>query len=178
MRFRPLLWVPMGGLRALTILLGFVVVPLMLACNSHPRWLFRPWLNPETGLSGAPWWEDYLSRHGNPVAKKFPRFWWSAIRNPANGLRTYDFLTVEVKGYKFKGNDLPVNPAELRKLKKRVGWFYAWKGIYSGFWVCVVWNETRHMKLRIGWKIVPDYLDEWIPEIAGYALAFLPWRKG
>lgn len=54
----------------------------------------------------------------------------------------------------------------------------AWQGIYSGFWMCIVWNKTGHAKIRIGWKIVPIYLDEWRPEKAGFAAAILPYRRG
>lgn len=166
----------MGLLKAAVTILGLVAVPFMLLTNDRPKWLWKPWSNPEDGNDGPAWWPRYAENHW--FAKHFPSYWWCAIRNPANGLRTYDLLTVDVKGYRIKGNGLPVNPAELRERDRKVGWFYAWQGVYSGFWVCVVWNKTRHMKFRIGWKIVPDYLDEWRPEKAGYALAFLPWRKG
>lgn len=166
----------MGLLKGVVTILGLVAVPLMLLTGDRPKWLWKPWSNPTDGNEGPSWWPRYIENRR--FAKYFPSFWWCAIRNPANGLRTYDSLTVKVDDYKYKGNNLPVNPGELREMDKRIGWFYAWQGIYSGLWICIVWNEKRHMKLRVGWKIVPDYLNEWRPEIAGYALSILPWRKG
>ena len=163
-------------LKILITLLGLVVVPFMLLTKDRPKWLWRPWSNPTDGNDGPSWWSRYAKNHW--FAKHFPRYWWCAIRNPANGLRTYNALTVDVDNYKYKGNGFPVNPAELRETGKKVGWFYAWQGVYSGFWVCIVWNKTHHAKIRIGWKIVPSYLNEWRPEKAGFAASILPYRRG
>jgi hypothetical protein len=174
---RLLALIGMGLLKALVTLVGLVAVPFMLLTKDRPKWLWRPWSNPTDGNYGPSWWPRYAQNHW--FAKYFPNYWWCAIRNPANGLRTYKYLTVSVDDtYKFKGNGLPVEPSQLRELEKRFGWFYAWQGIYSGFWICAVWTKKRHMKFRIGWKIVPEQYREWRPEKAGYALAFLPWRKG
>ena len=177
---RPLLWAPMLVLRAVVAALGLVMVPLMLAFTNRPAWLFRPWYDP-TGV--AQWWPAYVEREGNAFVKRFPMFWWFAIRNPANGLRTYSGLACDVfqSQLKWRDNDLPTNPKPLRATGKRLGWFYAWHGVYSGFWACVLWNKTHHAKFRIGWKLVPDeeqFRHEWKPDRAGFAASVLPWRKG
>lgn len=167
---RPLLWIPMLALKATVVLLGLVAVPLMLATRNKPAWLWRPWYNPRTGLDVPSWFTR-------------SRFWWNAIRNPANGLRSYPWITVKIDQEKVrsKSNGLPTNPYPLRKKNRRVGWFYAWHGVYSGLWVCVLWNRTHHMKLRFGWKILPDDATEveaWRRDGAGFAMAFIPYRKG
>jgi len=105
------------------------------------------------------------------------------VRNPANGLRTYPLLTCDVKTSRleWRDNDLPTNPGPLRKTGKRAAWFYAWHGPYYGLWLCVLWNKERHMKLRIGWKLVPEeaqFDNEWKPERTGFAASILPWRRG
>lgn len=160
--------------------LGLLMVPLMLGLRNRPAWLFRPWHDP-TGV--APWWSNYLAGNGNFISRRFPNFWWSAIRNPANGLRTYKWMScdVDVTRLEWKDNDAPTNPGPLRRAGKRLGWFYAWQGPYSGLWLCFLWNKERHAKVRIGWKLVPDepqYIGEWKPIRAGFALSILPYRKG
>lgn len=175
---RPLLWLPAGLFRACVVALGLVAVPVMLACRERPRWLWRPWIDP-TGIPG--WYWPYAAQHW--LAKHFPRWWWLAIRNPANGLRTYPWLScdVDMTRLEWRDNGQPTNPGPLRARGKRVGWFYAWQGVYSGLWLCVLWTKTRHMKVRIGWKLVPDeaqFIDEWRPERAGFAAAVIPWRRG
>ena len=173
----------MAALKGALVLLGLVAVPLMLASGNRPAWLWRPWFNPEDGMHGAAWWPRYLEANGHRLSRRFPSFWWNAVRNPANGLRTYPWITVlidpnDVRSF---GNGLPTNPAPLRITRSRVGWFYAWDGLYSGFWLCVLWNRTHHMKIRLGWKILPedaDEVEEWRAEGAGFAMAFIPYREG
>ena len=177
---RPLLWLPMFALRAGVAALGLFMVPLMLSTDNRPAWLFRPWHDP-SGV--APWWLNYLAGNGNFISRRFPNFWWSAVRNPANGLRTYPLLTcdVDIARLEWWHNDRPTNPAPLRATGKRLGWFYAWQGPYSGFWLCYLWNSERHAKVRIGWKLLPDepqFKTEWKPATAGFALSILPYRKG
>lgn len=107
-------------LKLLVTLVGLVAVPFMLLTKDRPKWLWRPWSNPEDGNDGPEWWHRYAENHW--FAKYFPSYWGSAIRNPANGLRTYKYLTVDVGDFEFKGNDLPVEPGQLRKAGKRIGW--------------------------------------------------------
>jgi hypothetical protein len=166
----------MIALRVAGFLAGLLMVPLMYATGNKPAWLFRPWHDP-TGIPD--WW--YAKADG--LAGVFPRFWWSAIRNPANGLRSYPLLSCDVKPSRveWRDNDLPTNPGPLRRTGKRVAWYYCWHGAYSGLWLCVLWNKRRHMKLRIGWKLVPDeeqFENEWKPMRAGFALSVLPYRRG
>jgi len=166
-------------LRIVTAAAGLIAVPLMLSTDNRPAWLWRPWHDP-TGQ--ASWWPAKAETR-NPIARRFPNFWWSAVRNPANGLRTYPLLTCDVDPLRleWRDNDLPTNPGPLRRTGERVGWFYAWQGAYSGLWLCVLWSDSRHMKLRIGWKLVPDedrFDNEWRPERAGFAMSVLPFRRG
>ena len=168
----------MFALRAVVVVLGLAMVPLMLRFHGRPGWLFRPWKDP-TGQ--APWWQKKASE-GHWLMRRFPNFWWSAIRNPANGLRTYKWITcdTDVGLISWYSNDRPTNPGPLRRVG-RFGWFYAWQGAYSGLWVCIIWSETRHAKFRIGWKLIPDepiFKHEWGPERAGFASSILPYRKG
>ena len=167
---RPLLWLPMAALKGALVLLGLVAVPLMLATRNRPAWLWRPWYNPRTGLDVPSWFTG-------------SRFWWNAVRNPANGLRTYPWITVKIdpNDVGSRSNGLPTNPGPLRMVGRRVAWLYAWDGIYSGFWLCVLWSKTRHMKIRLGWKILPEdsvEIEEWRRDGAGFAMAFIPYRKG
>jgi len=175
---RLLAWAGAASIKAAAVAFGLFAVPLMLACRERPRWLWRPWIDP----SGIPaWYWRYAARH--PVARYAPRFWWLAIRNPANGLRTYRWLTCDLDAARFewRDNGMPTNPGPLRKAGGRVGWLYAWQGVYSGLWLCVIWNDSYHMKLRIGWKLVPDevqFAEEWKPARAGFAGSVLFFRRG
>lgn len=182
--FQLFLIVMMAALKLAVTVLGAVAVPLMLATSNRPAWLWRPWFNPEEGLGLPAWYPRYISRYGNWLSRRFPRWWWNAIRNPANGLRTYSVLSVEIEPSRVRtiGNGLPSNPAPLRKAGGRFSWFYAWQDNYAGFWICAIWSATKHMKLRIGWKILPDDVDEvseeWRADKAGFAFSVLPWRRG
>jgi hypothetical protein len=180
---RPLLWIPMLALRVAGFLVGLFMVPLMYATRARPYWLFRPWLNPVENFSVPNWWLLKCKTSRNPLMRLFPRWYWNAVRNSTNGLRTYRWLTVlpDYRRVKHKGNGLPVEPWQLRPTGKRFGWFYAWQGPYAGLWVCIIWSKTKHAKIRWGWKLVPDespYEDRFAMGLRGFAMSTLIWRKG
>lgn len=169
----------------LVTLVGFVMVPLMLLCDNRPAWLFRPWYNPEDGMHGPIWWLNYVEKRGHALSKRFPSFWWSAIRNPANGLRSYPILSVipregevDFLPRPLTGPSNDPNPGVLRALGAKYAWHYCWQDYYAGFWLCIIWNNNKHAKFRIGWKLLPHYRYDPVDVQLGFAGSILPWRNG
>ena len=83
-------WIPVAIFHIITILLGLIVVPYCLMAigksgKDYPwpdlLWL---WGNDE---EGCPEWWIVRTTNMNWFIKKFPRFWWYAVRNPVNNFR-------------------------------------------------------------------------------------------
>jgi hypothetical protein len=190
------MWVLFIAIKLPTAILGLVVVPLIYPYRATdyadlPFWT-RPWANPEDhqggpksvpGASLPKWW---VEENGAGLGS-----WWryNAIRNPANGLRSFEFF------------DLDINPRKVRYwtptyVERYEPWYqrprngpktygyWAWQGLQSGCKLVHHWNDKRHFVLKFGWRVEPrDHHEEIDPtgirhEDAGFASKFLPYREG
>jgi hypothetical protein len=191
-------WILFVAIKLPTAILGFVVVPFMYSYNdvkydSLPGWM-RPWANPEDWLGGHATFEASLPKWW--VDKKgtgFKSFYqYHAVRNPANGLRSYEWL------------DLDIDMAKVRYMTPRLLKFYApwylrqeqglshvktigyicWQGFRAGVKVVHLWNEERHLVIKFGWRVEPRDASTPIDpnglrvRDSGFASKFLPYRRG
>lgn len=95
-------WAVQLSLKAVVAFLGLFVVPFMYRYrNTKMMWVpsyFRPWLNPEDWTGGTrnnvgsipDWWRQ---RMGDG---KWSFYKYHAIRNPADGLRNYEWLNLRI----------------------------------------------------------------------------------
>jgi hypothetical protein len=192
------LWGVMIAIKAPVALLGFLMVALLAkhrykAREDVPR-IYTPWLNPEdwndgpmgTSSSLPKWW---VNREGDDF-KAFYRY--HAIRNPANGLRNFPSLLVNLK----EGNEdirfiTPeyfdsYSPWWLAQNHPTVksAWYLCWKGWKLGFKYIRMWNPERHTVIKLGWRVEPmdkvigpDKAGQKYGGGAGFATKVLLWRK-
>lgn len=200
LKFIPFLaiWIAFMALKLVVAALGLIVIPIlwryrMVEYDKLPK-VFRPWANPEDHHGGSmykrgrshnslpDWWIDQKG-----ISLK--SFWlYHAIRNPANGLRSFEFLDLDIvmERVKFVATEYfkHYEPGRLRKDGKRWAAYLAWQGWQAGCKVVIVWNDERHLVLKLGWRIQPsDAVDLIDPagirhEDSGFASKFLPYRKG
>jgi len=187
------IWAAVMAIKIPTALLGSLVVPLLwfykdTDYSELPAWT-RPWANPEDWESGPKsyesslpkWWVD--SRGSN-----FKSFWhYHAIRNPANGLRSYELLDLDINPSKveFVTNQefVRYEPNTLRAWDKKLSWYFAWQGWRAGMKFIYIWSTDRHTVIMFGWRVEPS--DARALEVssigmddASFASKILPYRKG
>jgi len=145
-----LMWALYLAIKIPTWALGFVVVPFLYRWRfTHYErlpWWTRPWANPEdweghgNGAGSLPLW--WLNKHGVNF-KSFYRY--HAIRNPANGLRSFEWLDLDVTPDLIRYRTSMVlnryEPDVLRKNALRTAWYFAWQGFRAGFKVVHIWND-------------------------------------
>jgi len=160
-------------LKAVLVLLGLAAVPVALwqydKTGGWPTTLDL-WHNDEDPVWGLPFWytERYAPYHW--AAKRFPRFWWFAVRNPANNMRRW----FRQRSFKESGWDGYMDPRVARAAGKRAIFRYRWNGLLADMWVIVILSDTRHFRARLGWK-----LGQWdLGEYAGFAMQLMPYRRG
>ncbi len=174
--------------------LGLIVVPFMYAhrytnYNDLPKWT-RPWANPED-------WQGQVNHH----SESLPRWWveskgntfkawykYHAIRNPANGLRSIEWLDLDVTPdlVRFRTSSMIKNlayePAPLRRCELKTAWYFAWQGYRAGFKIVHIWSDTHHLVIKFGWRVEPsDALDREVTELkkdTSFATKFLFKREG
>ena len=173
-------------------LLGFIVIPLMHVYR-HTKyddlpWWTRPWANPED-------WEGQVNSDQYSLPKwyvdsrgvGFKQFYqYHAIRNPANGLRSFELLDLDIVPalVKYKTNIVlkRYEPNALRSVKIKTAWYFAWQGYRSGLKIIHIWNDERHLVIKFGWRVEPkDATSEIVnigTEDASFAGKILPYRKG
>ena len=123
-----------------------------------------------------------------------PSFWafykYHAIRNPANGLRSFEFMDLDIVSEKVNYIAYPdlkhYDPWYTRIYTPDVDfyWYLTWQGFQSCFKIVYHWNDERHLEFKIGWRVNPR--DRHVApdpngirvDDAGFATKFLPWRKG
>ncbi len=179
-----------------TGILGYIAIPLMwryrrTPYRKLPSWT-RPWANPEDWEGGPQghlnslpeWWVEDKG-HG------FVSFYqYHAFRNPANGLRSFEWLDLDIDASKVRYVTPQIYtyyaPWSIRpmKTKPQTVWYLCWQGLQAGFKFVHLWNDDRHMVVKIGWRIKPtDKFREINPEgiratDSGFATKFLFYRKG
>ena len=186
------MWLLMIAIKIPTALLGFIMVPLIYRYRHTdygqlPSWT-KPWANPEdwcgrgNGNNSLPLW--WIKKFGNTF-KQFYRY--HAIRNPANGLRSYELLDADIipEKVRFKTNQemKRYDVSKVRAGPKRTVWYFAWIGFRAGFEIIHIWNDTNHLNIKFGWRIepsdsYPDVVRNMGTEDASFASKILPYRKG
>lgn len=189
-------WALFLAIKIPTLVAGLVVVPFLYRYRAVDYadlpWFTRPWANFEDhqgGIHGVPgaslpqWWID---REG---AGFWSFYRYHAIRNPANGLRSFEWLDLDVEQERvrywtprylafyepFYARPLKVGP--------RSYGYIAWQGVRAGVKFVHHWNAERHLVFKFGWRVEPRDAHEAprAPELsddAGFATKLLLYRRG
>ncbi len=188
-----LMWALFIIIKIPVALLGLVVIAYMHRYRHDdysglPAWT-RPWANPEdwhgqvnTFQYSLPRW--YVDKHGIG----FRQFWrYHAIRNPANGLRSFELLDLDIVPdlvrFVTPERHNRYEPKRARAWGAKTIGYIAWQGFRAGFKLVHIWNDERHLVIKIGWRVEPqDACDDSIQTIgmedASFATKFIPYRKG
>lgn len=158
-----LLWAGFLAIKIPTIILGIFVVPILWKYRNtlydDLPWWSRPWSNPEDWRGGAgdkrdgnienslpKWWA--VSRGSD-----FKSFWhYHAIRNPANGLRSFEWIDLDIDPDKVEyitnGYLEHYEPRILRPYNEnnpdnqvKTAWYIAWQGFQAGVKYVHLWND-------------------------------------
>ncbi len=154
-------WAVFLAIKIPTIILGFVMVPILWGQRNtlyaDLPWWTRPWSNPEDWMGGPlgfqnslpAWW---VTTRGAEF-KDF--FQYHAVRNPANGLRSFEFLYLDIvtKKVKYKTNSVMKHyePHLIRsdtKNPRKTGWYIAWQGYQAGVKYIRLWNEEYTKSIK------------------------------
>jgi len=206
-----LLWVVFAAIKAVTALLGLVLVPFLYRYrldwyDTLPPWT-RPWANPEDWVhqrkankeeyESLPWW----------WAEKYGTGFWSfyryhAIRNPANGLRSFEWADVDIDSsrvdYRATVYMESYEPDLIELMGKRTAAYIAWQGFRAGFQIVHIWPDLerdirlwrwtlleagpKYLVIKFGWRVHPcdkenpDHRDPALAEDSGFAGKILPYR--
>ena len=192
-----LLWLGFAAIKLPTMFLGFIVTPILYLYRKRefddvPK-VFLPWQNPEDWNGGPEGTEDSLPQWWiNSEGSTFSSWYhYHAIRNPANGLRNFEALDLDLKKEEIKYYTPHYlkyyEPWYTRKdpnLPKTYG-YIAWQGFKAGMKFVHIWNEERHLVIKFGWRVEPRDAVEGIDpsgqraiEGAGFASKFLFYREG
>lgn len=188
-----LLWFGFMLIKLPTALTGVLVVPFMWRYRTthfiYLPWWTRPWANPEDWEGGEGSDYDSLPRwwivsHG----VEFKSWWhYHAIRNPANGLRSFESLDLDIDPDKveyYTPHFFSVyEPHRLRNVGMRNAGYLAWQGWKAGMKYIHIWSDTRHAVIKLGWRVEPvDALNDGGGGIgiedASFASKVLLYRKG
>ena len=154
-------------------------VPLQHKWRTVANWILakldKPLLEVPTKAYGTTRWSFYK---------------YHAIRNPANGLRTYEFLDLDIVPEKVEYIAYPTlkhyDPWYTRRYTPDVDFYcyLTWQGLQSCFKLIYHWNDEKHIEFKIGWRVNPGDRKGFMDpdgtrkDGAGFATKFLPWRKG
>lgn len=201
-----------------TAISGFFIIPILYLYR-HKNFdqvpnIFLPWHNPEdwkgelhgTEHSLPRWWinepiEDIkITLFGKEFILRKARehrgfgFWsfykYHAIRNPANGLRNFDFIDLDLEQDKihywtprYLRYYEPWHVKKLENPPKTFG-YICWQGWMAGIKIVHIWNEIRHFVFKFGWRVEPRDAEEGFSKTsqrwedgAGFASKFLPYRE-
>lgn len=224
-------WIGLVAIKLPTMFAGGIVVPFLYKYRKRPfdevPKVFLPWQNPEDwndGIAGTEhslpkWWiNEPVDDIKIPLLKIVIRkaredrgfgFWswykYHAVRNPANGLRNFDFVDLELEQDKVKY----LTPQYLKYYEpwytrsnngpKNYG-YIAWQGYRAGVKFVHIWptlekdikifkwtlfkEGLRHFEFKFGWRVEPrDAVEGYDAKShrwhhgAGFASKFLPYRR-
>jgi hypothetical protein len=160
-----------------TIIVGLLVVPLLYRYRKTDYedlpWWTRPWSNLEDWQGGTPgygiesvphWW---IKREGLGF-KSFYKY--HAIRNGADGLRSFKWFVVSVDPrkikYKTEINLVWYEPWKMRELGIKSVVYLCWQGWKAGLKWVYIHDDKLHTVLKLGWRIEPKYAELSIDEVA------------
>lgn len=189
-------WVGNIAIKLPTVLLGTIMVALLYPFRKTqfdkvPK-IFLPWQNPEDWIGGTAGTEHSIPQWW--INENGTGFWsfykYHAIRNPANGLRNFDFIDLDLKQWK-------IHYWTPKYLKYYEPWYVkkehpelktygyvAWQGWKAGVKIEHIWNDERYLVFKFGWRVEPRDAEEGYREGserwkngAGFATKFLPYRE-
>lgn len=191
------IWLGFICIKAPTWVCGLVVVPFIYPYRETEYvdlpWWTRPWSNPEDHKGGhasysqslPKWWID-----SKGISFK-SWYWYHALRNGANGLRSFEWLDLDIdpERVRYKTNlyRKRYEPRALRQAgidNARTAWYLCWQGPRAGCKVVHIWNDERHLVMKLGWRVQPsDTTEEIDPNglrvrDSGFASKLLVYRRG
>lgn len=150
-------WIPMLAVKLVLMLLGLVVVPLALTTRyltaspvydeNHWPGIFWLWGNDEEGC--PQWWRE---RKHPWYIRPWYRFWWYAIRNPANNLR-FCFQDPEEFHAETNWSMDSMEAAQMQKASQSMAYYWRWhkwKSCYRRVWLN---GNLNYSEIWFGWKI-------------------------
>lgn len=163
-----------------------------------PRWwvvkllpIYARWWHPIlNALNVADWWKSFEPTDKKERGAKFGSYYkYHALRNPANGLRSYEWLDLDIEmdkvRYVTSGILYPYEPDVMRGRDSPLttSWYLCWQGLQAGFKLIHLWSDKRHLVIKLGWRVQPQDATTPIPagiraEDAGFATKVLVYRKG
>ena len=185
-------WIAVVPIKFATAVSGFAMIPLLYKYRNTtykklPFWT-RPWANPED-------WEGGYGTESNSLPK-----WWikeygisfkswyhyHAIQNPANGLRSFKLFSLHIDPDKMEYKAYPYmnryEPPEIRKSGRKAAGYIAWQGFKMGLKVIIIWNDKRHLVIKLGFRVEPrdkvDFVDDLGTQNASFAGKVLVYREG
>lgn len=188
-------WVVIIAVKIPTAVLGLVVVPVLFFYRKRPfddvPAVFRPWQNPEDWCDGPEGTEHSLPKWwvNQKGTSWYQWFRYHAIRNPANGLRNFEWVDLEPVPDRIEfwtpGYLRFYEPWYLRSLGLKSCGYICWQGLRMGCKYVRIWSDTRHLVIKFGWRVGPNdalgYLDpegQRALDGAGFATKILPYREG
>lgn len=189
------LWLLVMAVKLPTALMGTFMVPFLYKYREVDYkdlpWWTRPWANPEDwhgalgswGEESLPWW--WIKREGRGFKSWYT---YHAIRNPANGLRSYSLFSANIDPEKlrYKRNSYhgaKYWPHQIRSSGHSTAWHVTWQGFKMGMEIVHIWNAERHLVIKLGFRMeprdvaIPKGLDLGMTN-ASFASKFLLYRKG
>lgn len=125
-----------------------IVIPLALKFKLNMETLFL-YGNREEGCPD--WWKNSAAAgEEGKLAKKFPCWWWFAVRNPVNNLRFF-FKDREPTYEGWPGDPMEAGDLLEKGVRKASRWAYS--GPFAGYRRVWLNNNTEYSELWIGWKV-------------------------
>ena len=185
-----LMWILFVAVKLPTTIFGFIVVPLLWKYRNTNYddlpWWTRPWSNPEDWQGGPQhhesslpkWWVDKFGTSFGSFYK------YHAVRNSANGLRSFELLDLDIDMRKVKYTSPEYETASLRhfyepwkqrrlETPNKTVWYFCWQGWKAGFKIVHLWPDkkkdtrywffgwrvisagNRHLVIKLGWRVEP-----------------------
>jgi len=164
-------WIPIAFIKLIIVIMGLVLTPFFLINRTQEHFnldgryfakLWKPWDNLEEGC--PKWWRDKCAlqswKDADGIANKFvafmrktfPRWWWFAIRNPANGTR---FIFKDRITFKME-SDVPngeIEPHQLIGKGLTSGYKWRYDGPFAGYKEVSINADGTYNEKWFGWKI-------------------------
>lgn len=165
-------WIPVGIFHIATMLAGLVIVPVAihLSEGKKEQWpdLFWLWGNDEEFV--PEWWlirartleyyddDKWYEKVNIWLIKKFPRFWWFAVRNPVNNFR-YIFKD-RIATYDTNWDQtIPMEAPQMLAKGQQMAYRWAYNGVFAGYrrvWLTGTDGDgsyPKYSEIWVGWKV-------------------------
>ena len=176
-------WIIIGILTLVPLGFGLIIVGLAIALKGQQsdRWprIFWLWGNDEEGC--PKWWitrtrnmlilktsglygiKLWFKQLPNILAKKYPAWWWYAVRNPLNNMR-FGFKDREAKiesnwGLIQKSTD-KMEAAWMLIDGQQMAYRWAWNGMFAGY--RRIWLHDFKLDFSTGTYTASSYSEYWV----------------